>query len=123
MLYWQEKSLFRLILGLFIFLVFLSFSGQKWILNLPLPWICPFKTLTGYPCPGCGLTEATRLLLQGEIKQAFFVNPLVFLVWGLLIFVAIFPEKALVAFQKKRGWELLLVLVLGWWAFRLIFGL
>ncbi|WP_169311153.1 DUF2752 domain-containing protein [Thermodesulfatator indicus] len=101
----------------------LNFLGQKWVLHLPLPWICPIKALTGYPCPGCGLTDAFRFLLQGEVRLAFFTNPLVFLVLAILISIAILPEKTLITFQKKRGWECLLVLVLGWWIFRLIFGL
>ncbi|MDW3213524.1 MAG: DUF2752 domain-containing protein [Ilumatobacteraceae bacterium] len=31
---------------------------------------CPFRTLTGWWCPGCGLTRATHHLLRGDIVQA-----------------------------------------------------
>lgn len=54
---------------------------------------CPFRTLTGLWCPGCGLTRATHHLLRGDIGQALrynlFVAPilaglaLTWLVWTL----------------------------------------
>lgn len=35
---------------------------------------CPFRTLTGLWCPGCGLTRATHHLLRGDISQALRYN-------------------------------------------------
>lgn len=35
---------------------------------------CPFRTLTGWWCPGCGLTRATHHLLRGDIMQALRYN-------------------------------------------------
>ena len=31
---------------------------------------CPFRTLTGWWCPGCGLTRATHHVLRGDLAQA-----------------------------------------------------
>lgn len=31
---------------------------------------CPFHTVTGWWCPGCGLTRATHHLLRGEVAEA-----------------------------------------------------
>ena len=39
--------------------------------------ICPTAGLLGLPCPGCGLTRATLLLLQGEFAAALSFHPLV----------------------------------------------
>jgi hypothetical protein len=39
--------------------------------------VCPFRRLTGLPCPGCGLTRAGRHLLRGEFREAFWDNAMV----------------------------------------------
>lgn len=31
---------------------------------------CPFRTLTGWWCPGCGLTRASHHLFRGDLVQA-----------------------------------------------------
>lgn len=36
---------------------------------------CLFRWLTGVPCPACGSTRALRALLQGDVAQAFLINP------------------------------------------------
>jgi len=33
-------------------------------------WPCPFQTVLGIPCPGCGLTTAITELLQGHAKES-----------------------------------------------------
>lgn len=38
---------------------------------------CPFRTVTGWWCPGCGLTRATHHLLRGDVTQALRFNFLV----------------------------------------------
>jgi hypothetical protein len=35
---------------------------------------CPFRSVTGWWCPGCGLTRATHHLLRGDIGQALRFN-------------------------------------------------
>ena len=37
---------------------------------------CPFHTLTGWDCPGCGSTRALAALLHGEPVRALSLNPL-----------------------------------------------
>jgi hypothetical protein len=43
---------------------------------------CPFRTLTGWWCPGCGLTRATHHLFRGDLVQALRFNIFVVLVLG-----------------------------------------
>jgi hypothetical protein len=38
--------------------------------------LCPFRALTGYPCPGCGMTRAFSALAHGEPVRAVLYNPL-----------------------------------------------
>ncbi len=39
------------------------------------PVICPFRAVTGFPCPTCGLTRTTGALLHGRIGEAVRTNP------------------------------------------------
>jgi len=49
---------------------------------VPLAWLtagpsfCPFKVMTGLPCPGCGLTRATVALLHGDLSTSLHFHPL-----------------------------------------------
>ena len=47
-----------------------------------LPTVCPFYTLTGLPCPGCGLTRAFVCLGHGHWHEAWHWHPLGWLVYG-----------------------------------------
>ena len=46
---------------------------------------CPFRTLTGWWCPGCGLTRATHHLLRGDVAQAHRYNVLVVVVLAAIV--------------------------------------
>ena len=37
---------------------------------------CPFRFITGYPCPGCGGIRATQAIFEGDILLALQLNPL-----------------------------------------------
>lgn len=41
---------------------------------------CPFKMITSYDCPGCGSQRVFHQLLHLNFKQAFVLNPLIFVV-------------------------------------------
>ena len=48
-------------------------------------WSCPFHTLTGLYCPGCGAQRALHAVLHGRVVEALSLNALVvlvFLPWG-----------------------------------------
>jgi len=32
--------------------------------------LCPFKMLTGFPCPGCGITKSIIFLYKGDIVKS-----------------------------------------------------
>ena len=38
--------------------------------------LCFWRALSGFPCPGCGLTHAGLYFLRGNFKESFFWHPL-----------------------------------------------
>ncbi len=61
------------------------------------PPLCTFRNLTGYDCPGCGLTRSVVGLLHGDVGESLRAHPL-----GAGIFVAgmLLWGSALVAWAR-----------------------
>ncbi|MCX6249051.1 MAG: DUF2752 domain-containing protein [Bacteroidetes bacterium] len=36
--------------------------------------LCPFKMITGFPCPGCGITKSLIYLYEGDILKSFYYH-------------------------------------------------
>jgi uncharacterized membrane protein len=58
---------------------------------------CPFRTLTGLPCPLCGMTRALSHLWRGEWDEAVALHALSPMVFTLLVVV--------VLVELWRGWR------------------
>jgi hypothetical protein len=52
---------------------------------------CPIKWLTGYNCPGCGITRMVHALLHGDVVGAFHYNA-VMLTLGVPLVVWLFSR-------------------------------
>ncbi|GAB18599.1 hypothetical protein GOEFS_059_00330 [Gordonia effusa NBRC 100432] len=55
------------------------------------PSMCPFREMTGWPCPACGLTRSFVMLAHGDVSQAFsfnFFGPIFFVVGVVAVVVA-----------------------------------
>jgi hypothetical protein len=86
---------------------------------------CPFHTLTGLNCPGCGTTRALRQLLHGNVLAAFKLNPLTMSTLPVLVGVLVlFTRSAItgqpvaaVSLPPKLIWVWMFV-VFGFWVFR-----
>ncbi len=62
--------------------------------EIPL-WRCTWKALTGWRCPGCGLTEGCKAFLRGDFSgglSANWLTPLVLL--GFLVLPVLFAIPA-----------------------------
>ena len=40
--------------------------------------VCPFRGITGLPCPACGMTRAGFLFLEGRFREAFLIHPFIY---------------------------------------------
>ena len=63
--------------------------------------LCPTKIVFGIPCPGCGMTRAMGLLLNGYIKEAFFMNPNIIII---LILIIIAPPLLVIQFTTNKNY-------------------
>lgn len=70
-----------------ILVVVLGTLGLAAACGLPL-WPCTFASLTGLPCPGCGLTRGTLALAHGDWRSALLFHPFTPFFFALGAFVA-----------------------------------
>ncbi len=70
-----------LLLGV-LYLIWVSVTG----LGLP----CPIRLLTGYQCPGCGITRYAVCMVHGNVQGAFEANQLVFVLMPFLLLYGLY---------------------------------
>ncbi len=103
------------------------------LLALGIPgWPCPILQSLGIPCPGCGLTRATFLLLHGDLRASLRYHafaPIFLLGLTVIGAAALLPDNTrrpfiekLIAWERRTGivFILLTALILYWLA-RLLF--
>lgn len=86
---------------------------------------CPFHSLTGLKCPGCGTLRALHQIIHGNISAGFLLNPLMFVCLPLLFwfvanhFSTLVRGRALPGFNT-RAWVCggVLAVVMVYWVVR-----
>lgn len=76
-------------------------------------WKCPFHEVTGFPCPGCGMTRSCVCLIKGQFRQSleFHAFGPVFMGIGVVALVGTLlpaaPRQRFVGFLQKwdRRWK------------------
>lgn len=83
---------------------------------------CPSVVVTGFPCPGCGLTRAALFTVTGQWTRAWNINPLIF---GWLFFVLYAMWRRYWMGQEVKGWKkitiFLCLLMIAVFALRMYF--
>jgi hypothetical protein len=77
MLHWVYLGM---ALGVIFLAIVLRVEGEEHVVvplfNKPLPGTCTFKRITGFGCPGCGLTRSFVCLARGDVVRAWHFNPI-----------------------------------------------
>lgn len=74
-----KNDLLRMKYAIIVLIIYCIFA------QINFDTVCPFKAITGIPCPACGLTHATIYMFVGKWKEAINSNPTVFLWWTFII--------------------------------------
>lgn len=92
--------------------------GILFIFKLGIKIPCPFHTITGFYCPGCGITRCIISLLHFDFYRAFRYNPLVFILLpfiGLYIlyklYIWIFEKEDKVT-EKLVGYPMYILIII-----------
>src|SRR3954462_15329806 len=60
-----------------------------------VPHFCVFRSLTGLPCPGCGVTHALLLALSLDIRGSLAANPAGLLIAAVMLLQLCFRPLAI----------------------------
>ncbi len=93
-------------------------------------WLpCPLRTLTGIPCPLCGMTTAATGLASGDLGAALAANPFVLLLAGFTLVMAVLmaaralgrvpPPAQWPASRRRQTYSVVAGLAAASWAFQL----
>jgi hypothetical protein len=84
-------------------IVMTRFAAQ-WHLPLPQCWL---RKLTGLPCPSCGCTRSLLAWSHLDLAQAFFFNPLFFLLClGLIVWSIVRTVERVFGHPRLLRWSL-----------------
>lgn len=75
------------------------------LVNLVFHAFCPMVIVTGFPCPGCGMTRAVFYLLTGQIVKSIQMHPLG--IWVVCLAVYFFWNRYILG-KRAKGMKMLI---------------
>jgi len=121
----KNFDLLRIVVGIVVFFLIISglsyiTAGIDFLKFFPAVSICPFRFITGFKCPGCGMTHAFIHLSQFKIacatKKNIFSIPLL-----LVMIIYLFSGKRIKLLYSPVIKYSLLLLIILFWILRLYF--
>ena len=100
------QDLWNIRIAILVFAIYFVI-GRKLLYSL-----CPMVIMTGFPCPGCGLTRAMFMVLRGDFAGAWKMHPFIY---GVIILVGWFCVRRYIQRKETKS--------LGKWVILLCVGL
>lgn len=103
----------------FILLILLLYIVLAYAFNFVS---CPIKLITGFPCPGCGITRACMALFKLDFIGAFNYYPCIYIL-PLLFIIILFKKRPFFEFiyNSKLFWISLILIIITSYILRMIF--
>ena len=108
-----------LVMGI-AYAIWFSFTG----IGIP----CPIRAVTGYRCPGCGITHCAVNLIHGRVREAFEANQFVFILapfgliyglWRAVRYIRVGSEE--ISIPETVVFAILLILAIAFAFYRNIY--
>ena len=97
----MKKRLLKVFsINIILLLLLLSYYYLNKYFHIGIP--CLFYKITGFKCPGCGVTRMLFSLIKLDFKRAFFYNPVVFILLPFLVFYIIYQEYIYITKKKNN---------------------
>lgn len=117
----RQKSNLQLVAA--VICILLCNAGINYLI-LGKVQLCMWRSICGFPCPGCGLTHAGLFLMTGNIRDSFNWHPF-FIPMVLTFAISSIPpgwNKWADKFRNQKIWyRILLGLVTIYFLYRLVF--
>lgn len=104
----RQKTLKTILL-----LLGLGFLYFLWLRVTHLSIPCIFRTITGFLCPGCGITTMILSLAELDFQRAFHANPFLFITGPLLLMELLYFFILQWMEKKLPKWNERLVILYG----------
>lgn len=86
-----------------------GFGYYLWLNFTHLGIPCPFRMITGWLCPGCGITHMLIALIQLDFHTAYFENPFLLLTLPFIIGQIIYQRYLQLTNQTNPQWNQVLL--------------
>jgi len=117
----MKTRIIKTIITTFILIIiFFTYYYFHKVYDFGIP--CLFHLITGFNCPGCGVTRMLFSLVQGDIKTAFSYNQFLFILLPFILIYIIYKvylyildkEDKIIRKIPNYIWYILLTLTILW---------
>ena len=92
-----------------LMIIGIGFGYYLWLNFTHLGIPCPFRTITGWLCPGCGITHMSIALIQLDFHTAYLENPFLLLTLPFLIGEILYQRYLQLTKQTNPQWNQVLL--------------